>query len=153
MSLLADSGKGAGQREEDDFPPFEQLLEGRAGEACAGRSVRSARASGRRGSLGQRKLRRRRRYNEGRRAHTVGLGGVPGARQLQVTRRQLQQILTGGDAAARCNAARGLRRASDRRAQHGRCRAASGSEEKASFKHTASADLNKSARKMRPRFA
>ena len=54
MALLAHSGKGAGQREEDDFSTGEELLEGRAGEACAGRSVLSARASGRRGSLGQR---------------------------------------------------------------------------------------------------
>ena len=39
MALLAHSGKGAGQREQYDFPPFEELLEGRAGEACAARVV------------------------------------------------------------------------------------------------------------------
>ena len=39
MAFFADARKGAGQREEDDFPPFEQLLEGRAGEACAARVV------------------------------------------------------------------------------------------------------------------
>ena len=36
MALLAHSGKGAGQREEDDFSTGEELLERRAGEACAG---------------------------------------------------------------------------------------------------------------------
>ena len=36
MALLAHSGEGAGQREEDDFPTGEEFLEGRAGEACAG---------------------------------------------------------------------------------------------------------------------
>ena len=43
-------------------------------------------------SFDRKKPRRRRRRISGRRAHTVGLGGVPGARRLEVTRRQLQQI-------------------------------------------------------------
>ena len=37
MALFADAREGAGQREEDDFPTGEELLERRAGEACAGR--------------------------------------------------------------------------------------------------------------------
>ena len=37
MALLADAREGAGQREEDDLPPREELVEGRAGEACARR--------------------------------------------------------------------------------------------------------------------
>ena len=36
MALLADAREGAGQCEEDDLPPREELVEGRAGEACAG---------------------------------------------------------------------------------------------------------------------
>ena len=39
MSLLADSGKGAGQREQYDFPPGEEFLERGPGEACAGDAV------------------------------------------------------------------------------------------------------------------
>ena len=37
MALLADAREGAGQCEEDDLPPREELVEGRAGEACARR--------------------------------------------------------------------------------------------------------------------
>ena len=39
MALLADSGKGAGQREQYDFPPGEEFLERGPGEACAGDAV------------------------------------------------------------------------------------------------------------------
>ncbi|CAH0372233.1 unnamed protein product, partial [Pelagomonas calceolata] len=48
VPLLAHSGKGAGQREQHHFPPLEQLLEGRAGEACA-RRVSAASAKPKRG--------------------------------------------------------------------------------------------------------
>ena len=96
---------------------------------------------GRRDSVvsGRKKLRRRRRRTAGRRVRAVRLGRVPRARRLQITRRQLQQIETRGDAAARRGAACGSR-ASECGAEHGCCDAvASGSEEKLGFKrHTSS---------------
>ena len=36
VAFFADAREGAGQREEDDLSSGEDLLEGRAGEACAG---------------------------------------------------------------------------------------------------------------------
>ena len=76
-----------------------------ARDACLPRCSRAAARVRPAGPPGPKKLRGRRRSTTGRRAHTVGLGGVPGARRLQSTRRQRQQILTGGDAAARRGAA------------------------------------------------
>ena len=111
---------------------------------------------GRRDSVvsGRKKLRRRRRRTAGRRVRAVRLGRVPRARRLQITRRQLQQIETRGDAAARRGAACGSR-ASECGAEHGCCDAvASGSEEKLGFKrHTSSKSPQLSAKKITRRFA
>ena len=114
------------------------------------------RAAVRRDSVvsGPKKLRRRRRRTAGRRVRAVRLGRVPRARRLQITRRQLQQIETRGDAAARRGAACGSR-ASECGAEHGCCDAvASGSEEKLGFKrHTSSKSQQLSAKKITRRFA